>query len=63
MAWQGPYGALGLCMKQSLEFGQLCQTACPAYHHKFVARLPCKIASDAAAAVALAVSNMQQVVL
>jgi len=50
-------------MKQSLEFGQLCQTACIAYHHKFVARLPCKISSDAAAAVALAVSNMQQVVL
>ena len=59
MAWQGPYGALDTCMKQSLEFGQLDPTACMAYHHKLVARLPCMVALDAAAAVALAVSIMQ----
>ena len=48
-----------MCMKQSLEFGQLDPTACMAYHHKLVARLPCMVALDAAAAVALAVSIMQ----
>ena len=48
-----------MCLKQSLEFGQLDLTVCMAYHHKLVARLPCMVALDAAAAVALAVSIKQ----
>ena len=59
MVWQGPYGALDMCLKQSLEFGQLDLTVCMAYHHKLVARLPCMVALDAAAAVALAVNIKQ----